>query len=180
MGAPEKTKRLTKLPPKYYALIGEIMFHWSLNDAQIADMIGLMLGLGPKEQRLLVGRLDEKQKIMMPRFLTEKSMRPKSAIRKAITGMCKIHLAIADRRHQFAHSPWVSITGESIPAILDMGTVTKRYSPNAEIMSDAQALDTLLTFRMLTENGQLILKALEGQLLKQAQGSSAQSSPPAK
>ena len=173
-------KRLTSLPAKYYELIGEVMFHWALNDAQIAEMIGIFLGMAPKEQRLLVGRLDEKQKIMMLRFLAERAMRPRDPIRKALTEMCKLNMEMADRRHQFAHSPWVKIPGAQLPAILDMGSVTKRYFPNAQIMTDEKILDSLLTFRMLTENVQLILKALEGQLLKQAQGSSEQASPPAK
>ena len=174
MGSPVRTKRLTSLPTKYYELIGEVIFHWSLSDAQVTNLIGMLLGMGPKEERLLVGRLDEKQKLMMLRFLSEKSMRPKNPIRKLIANFIGQQQMMADRRNQFCHSPWVEVPGQTIPAILNMNSVTKRYSPNAEIMTDSQMENTLKMFRDLTIMGEQALKAMKALLVRQAKESPAQ------
>ena len=162
MTARLNAKRLTSLPPKYYEVIGEVMFHWALHDAQMLDILGFLLKMEPKKKRMLLGKLDESAKIKMVKFLAGRDMRPKNPLRKATEQFCKDSQELADRRNQFAHTPWVTVPGHTIPGLLDMGTIGKRYDPTVEIMTDEKIKDTIETFRISTALGELILAAMTG------------------
>ena len=160
MSGPVPSVRLTSLPSKYYEFIGEIMFHWALHDAQLLDMLGALLKMGKQERRLLLGRMDEKSKASLVKFLTKRDMKPKDVLRRGIEKFCEIAQTLSDRRNQIAHAPWVRVVGFETPGILEMETTGKRYSPNAEIVTDEQIEDSISTFRMLTDLGSMILDQL--------------------
>ena len=151
--------RLNNLPDKYYKFIGEVMFHWVLFDAQVMDMVGNLLKLGPKERRMLVGSMDEKAKLGTLRLLSKKRI-PDKPLQEAIAAVSRLASDLSERRNQLAHTPWVKVPGETTPALLSMKGGELLYMPTAEIMTEAQMQDTLAAFRDLTTHGQVLNNAI--------------------
>jgi len=161
-----------KLLRKEYEHIGKIIYHFSLLDLQLVDILGLILGLNRKQRRLAFCRSDFKGKLGVLKTLASKWVLDRD-LRGWLNELVSAMFQLEEARNLYAHSTFgmdsKSPGGETF--LIHVGSADQRHLPDAQpikivelahepdaFVSANQAAAKIIRFLRLTRDNPKILK----------------------
>ena len=124
------TSRHATVPSTYMEKIGAVIFYWATFEHDLVDIIGTALGIGKKERRILLAKMDPKAKLAMLKVIGSKYVK-RPDTRENINLLATIGNQYYDIRNKFAHGAWVYPTDQPQEyqlLVIDSGETA--YLPN--------------------------------------------------
>lgn len=143
------TQRHLTIPQRYIETVGAVTFYWATFEHELVDLIGLTLGIGKKERRILMAKMDPKAKIAMLRVVGSKYVK-RQETRTHINNLAKVANAMYDMRSMFVHGAWVCPQNEPDAyelLVIDSGEAA--YLPKRMTISDEGRVRLVAQFKEL-------------------------------